>query len=72
MQSIKVVNSIIIETCHCIAGCSHLAPWLYPLYLIGLLVLFAVEDEKRCAKKYGLSWDEYKARVKYVMIPYVY
>jgi len=54
------------------AGCSHLAPWLYPLYLIGLLVLFAVEDEKRCAKKYGLSWDEYKARVKYVMIPYVY
>lgn len=53
-------------------GCSHIAPWLYPIFLTILLIVFAVEDDKRCAKKYGLSWDEYKSRVKYVIFPYVY
>eukprot|EP00794_Sanderia_malayensis_P020458 gene20458-22474_t len=52
--------------------CSHMLPWLYPLLLVPFLIQRANEDDSACAKKYGLSWDEYKARVKYVIFPYVY
>eukprot|EP00112_Aurelia_sp_Birch-Aquarium-sp1_P008748 Seg1972.9 transcript_id=Seg1972.9/GoldUCD/mRNA.D3Y31 product="Lamin-B receptor" protein_id=Seg1972.9/GoldUCD/D3Y31 len=67
------LGDILIATSWAVpAGCSHLLPWLYPILLTMLLYGMSKDDEKRCAKKYGLSWDEYKARVKYVMIPYVY
>jgi len=47
-------------------------PWLYPLYYVALLVPRQVDDDRRCAAKYGPLWDEYCARVRYRIIPGVY
>ncbi len=32
----------------------------------------AWRDDKMCANKYGSDWDEYKKRVPYLFVPYVY
>ena len=47
-------------------------PWLYPLYYVVLLFPRQMDDDKRCAAKYGLLWDQYLERVPYKIIPYVY
>jgi len=46
--------------------------WLYPLYYIALLLPRQIDDDKRCATKYGNLWQEYTQRVKYKIIPYLY
>jgi len=46
--------------------------WLYPAYYIALLFSRQVDDDKVCAAKYGKVWDEYKAKVKYRVVPFVY
>lgn len=47
-------------------------PWLYPLYYVALLVPRQLDDDKRCAEKYGALWEEYCRRVPYRIIPGVY
>jgi protein-S-isoprenylcysteine O-methyltransferase Ste14 len=47
-------------------------PWLYPLYYVGLLFPRQIDDDKRCAAKYGPLWKEYVKRVPYRIIPYLY
>ena len=47
-------------------------PWLYPLYYVILLFTREWDDDRRCAAKYGELWTEYKKRVKYRIIPFVY
>ena len=47
-------------------------PWLYPLYYIALLVPRQIDDDRRCAAKYGALWDEYRARVRWRIIPGIY
>lgn len=54
------------------AGFSHLLPWFYVIFLTILLTDRSVRDDKRCAKKYGTSWDEYKKRVPYRIVPYIF
>jgi protein-S-isoprenylcysteine O-methyltransferase Ste14 len=49
-----------------------LGPWLYPLYYVALLVPRQLDDDKRCAQKYGPLWEEYKRAVPYRIIPWVY
>ena len=49
-----------------------LAPWLYPLYYVALLVPRERDDDLRCAAKYGPLWDAYTARVRYRIIPGIY
>lgn len=49
-----------------------LTPWLYPLYYVALLVPRQIDDDRRCAEKYGALWKEYVARVPYRIIPGVY
>jgi hypothetical protein len=46
--------------------------WLYPLYYIALLLPRQVDDDKRCALKYGDLWLNYTSKVKYRIIPYLY
>lgn len=46
--------------------------WLYPLYYIALLLPRQIDDDKRCAKKYGALWQTYLGKVKYRIIPYIY
>ena len=50
----------------------HPGAWLYPLYYIGLLVPRQLDDDRRCAAKYGALWDDYKRTVPYRIIPKIY
>jgi delta14-sterol reductase len=47
-------------------------PWLYPIYYIALLVPRQIDDDRRCAKKYGALWDEYRRTVRYRIVPWLY
>lgn len=47
-------------------------PWLYPLYYVALLIPRQIDDDKRCAAKYGELWQKYTTKVKYRIIPYLY
>jgi hypothetical protein len=47
-------------------------PWLYPLYYIALLFPRQIADDKRCAEKYGPLWEQYRKKVPYRIIPYIY
>ena len=46
--------------------------WLYPMYYVALLFPRQIDDDKRCAIKYGKLWQEYTQKVKYKIIPYLY
>jgi delta14-sterol reductase len=47
-------------------------PWLYPLYYVVLLFPRQLDDDKRCAVKYGKLWEEYKEKVPKRIIPFIY
>lgn len=47
-------------------------PWLYPLYYVVLLFPRQIDDDNRCALKYGELWKIYLQRVPYRIIPYIY
>ena len=47
-------------------------PWLYPLYYVILLFTRQIADDKLCAAKYGPLWDEYRKKVPYRIIPFIY
>jgi len=46
--------------------------WLYPIYYVALLLPRQMDDDKRCAEKYGDLWNVYIKKVKYKIIPYLY
>jgi hypothetical protein len=46
--------------------------WLYPLYYVALLVPRQIDDDRRCAAKYGPLWKEYCAKVPYRIVPGLY
>lgn len=46
--------------------------WLYPLYYLALLLPRQIDDDRRCALKYGDLWKDYVKKVKYRIIPYIY
>jgi Delta14-sterol reductase len=48
------------------------APWLYPLFYVALLIPRQLDDDRRCAAKYGPLWNAYKARVPWRIVPGVY
>lgn len=47
-------------------------PWLYPLYYVALLFPRQMADDKLCAAKYGALWEQYKKKVPYRIIPFIY
>jgi delta14-sterol reductase len=47
-------------------------PWLYPLYYLVLLVPRQIDDDRRCAEKYGELWQEYRRAVPRRIIPFIY
>jgi delta14-sterol reductase len=47
-------------------------PWLYPIYYVALLFPRQIADDKRCALKYGILWEQYMEKVPYRIIPYIY
>uniref|UniRef100_H2ZJL1 Lamin-B receptor of TUDOR domain-containing protein n=1 Tax=Ciona savignyi TaxID=51511 RepID=H2ZJL1_CIOSA len=46
-------------------GVTHLLPWFYPIFVVGLLCHRALRDDVRCRQKHGLAWKIYCQRVKY-------
>ena len=50
----------------------HIGPWLYPLYYVALLVPRQLDDDRRCAEKYGALWQRYVERVPYRIVPGIY
>lgn len=54
------------------AGFTHFLPWFYWVFLAILLFDRAGRDEKRCAAKYGASWELYRQRVPYRIVPGIY
>ena len=53
-------------------GWGMLFTYFYILYFAILLIHREMRDEEKCARKYGRDWEEYKKRVPYRLIPYVY
>jgi len=49
-----------------------LGPWLYPIYYLALLVPRQLDDDRRCAAKYGPLWNTYRERVRWRIVPFVY
>jgi 7-dehydrocholesterol reductase len=50
----------------------HILPYIYVMFLSGLLLHRTWRDEERCSKKYGRYYEEYKRKVPYSLLPYVY
>jgi delta14-sterol reductase len=53
-------------------GLGSIVPYLLPLWLTTLLAHRALRDERRCRQKYGALWEEYCARARFRMLPFVY
>jgi 7-dehydrocholesterol reductase len=53
-------------------GFDRVLPWFYVIFLTILLTHRALRDDERCARKYGESWDEYRRRVPWRMLPGVF
>jgi delta14-sterol reductase len=51
---------------------SSIWPWLYPIYYLVLLIPRQLDDDKRCAQKYGPLWDAYCRAVPYRIVPWIY
>ena len=47
-------------------------PYFYFLFLLILLMQRSVRDDRRCQEKYGRYWDEYRKRVPYKIVPYLF
>ncbi|KAI9834476.1 MAG: C-24(28) sterol reductase [Phylliscum demangeonii] len=47
-------------------------PWFYPVFFACMIAHRARRDIQRCEAKYGEAWQEYKRRVPYLFIPYVF
>ena len=51
---------------------AHFIPYFYVVFLTILLIDRAFRHDRRCADKYGVSWNEYCEKVPYKIIPFVY
>jgi delta14-sterol reductase len=56
----------------CLGYPAAIVPWLYPLYYVALLVPRQLDDDRRCAQKYGALWEEYRRAVPYRIVPWIY
>lgn len=50
---------------------TNFLPYFYVLFLAALLITRAFRDDQRCAKKYGIYWQEYCDLVPYKLVPYL-
>ena len=53
-------------------GTRHFLPWTNLCMRLPMILCQANEDDKACQKKYGAAWSEYREKVKYKVIRYVY
>ena len=55
-----------------LAGFGSPVPYFYCAYFLVLLVHRALRDDHACALKYGADWPEYKKKVPYLFVPFVF
>jgi len=55
-----------------LCGVESPLPYFQALYFFILLFHRAMRDDEMCAEKYGDDWKEYKRRVPYLFIPYIF
>ena len=55
-----------------VKGWGMLVTYFYVVYFGVLLVHREMRDEEKCERKYGADWGEYKRRVRWRIVPYVY
>ena len=53
-------------------GWGTIVTYFYMLYFAVLLIHRERRDDEKCARKYGKDWEEYKKKVPWRIIPYVY
>lgn len=53
-------------------GWGMIFTYFYLVYFAVLLIHRELRDEEKCARKYGADWEEYKKRVRWRILPYVY
>lgn len=54
------------------AGFTHVLPYSYVLFLTVLLIHRTYRDDIKCTEKYGKYWTQYKEKVPYRIIPFIY
>ena len=52
----------------CISMACDILPYYYAIVCTGLLVHRAIRDNERCKMRYGLAWEQYMSRVKYMLV----
>ncbi|XP_076657065.1 lamin B receptor [Halictus rubicundus] len=52
----------------CITLACDILPYYYAIMCTGLLVHRAIRDNERCKMRYGLAWEQYMSRVKYMIL----
>ncbi|MDI9313957.1 MAG: hypothetical protein QM529_04700 [Hydrotalea sp.] len=53
-------------------GFGYFMPFFYVVFLTILLTHRAIRDDKKCAKKYGPAWQQYRKLVPYKIVPHVF
>ncbi|XP_017877864.1 delta(14)-sterol reductase isoform X2 [Ceratina calcarata] len=56
----------------CISLACDIMPYYYTILCTILLVHRAIRDNERCKMRYGLAWEEYESRVKYMILPRIF
>ncbi|KZC06192.1 Lamin-B receptor [Dufourea novaeangliae] len=52
----------------CISLSFDILPYYYAIMCTGLLLHRAIRDNERCRLRYGLAWEQYMSRVKYMIL----
>ena len=55
-----------------VCGFGHLLPYFYFIYFTWLLIHREWRDDQMCHAKYGADWEEYRKKVPWRIVPYVY
>ena len=53
-------------------GWGMIITYFYIVYFAVLLIHREMRDEEKCMRKYGKDWEEYRKKVPYRILPYVY
>ncbi|XP_067928515.1 uncharacterized protein [Watersipora subatra] len=53
-------------------GFDHILPYTYLIFLTLLLIHRTHRDDLKCSDKYGIYWRQYKSKVPYKIIPYIF
>uniref|UniRef100_G3MS90 7-dehydrocholesterol reductase n=1 Tax=Amblyomma maculatum TaxID=34609 RepID=G3MS90_AMBMU len=72
-RHVNYVFEVLAALCWALpSGSSSIVPYLYVLYLVGLLLHRSYRDEKKCSLKYGHYWKQYCDLVKCQVVPYLF